>query len=339
MTSVYGKIQNLITAANTVTGESDTTLTDAVQTLVDGYGQGGGYTATEVVSRAAPAGAVVVSGVTSIDDYALYGRNSMTAFTGSDVTTVKKSAFEWCEYITTVNLPVCTSVGNNAFSSAKRLVSCSIPNATTIGDGCFNGCSALQSINLASATTIGSGAFRNASAGGLIASPITLNDSAFRDTSNMNIGFFPRLTTINGSYALAGTYNVSKGSTVTAFVAPALTTVSNNRDFLSFNSALVAVDLGSPSRLHNTSFDSNTAMETLILRTSTVTPLNNINAFNNTPFASGKTGGTLYVPSALISSYQSASNWSTILGYADNSIQAIEGSYYETHYADGTVIE
>lgn len=42
MTSVYGKIQNLITAANTVTGESDTTLTDAVQTLIDGYGQGGG---------------------------------------------------------------------------------------------------------------------------------------------------------------------------------------------------------------------------------------------------------------------------------------------------------
>lgn len=36
------KIQSLITAANTKTGESDTTLTDAVQTLVDGYGQGGG---------------------------------------------------------------------------------------------------------------------------------------------------------------------------------------------------------------------------------------------------------------------------------------------------------
>lgn len=60
---------------------------------------------------------------------------------------------------------------------------------------------------------------------------------------------------------------------------------------------------------------------------------------NGTPFASGGTGGTLYVPNALKSSYQSASNWSTILGYATNSIQAIEGSYYETHYADGTVIQ
>lgn len=38
--SIKSKIQALITAANTKTGETDETLTDAVQTLVDGYGQG-----------------------------------------------------------------------------------------------------------------------------------------------------------------------------------------------------------------------------------------------------------------------------------------------------------
>lgn len=42
--SILSKIQSLITAANNTTGESDATLTDAVQTLVDGYGQGGGVT-------------------------------------------------------------------------------------------------------------------------------------------------------------------------------------------------------------------------------------------------------------------------------------------------------
>lgn len=40
--SILSKLQALLTAANTTTGESDTTLTDAIQTLVDGYGQGGG---------------------------------------------------------------------------------------------------------------------------------------------------------------------------------------------------------------------------------------------------------------------------------------------------------
>ena len=42
--SILSKLQALLTAANTKTGESDTTLTDAIQTLVDGYGQGGGAT-------------------------------------------------------------------------------------------------------------------------------------------------------------------------------------------------------------------------------------------------------------------------------------------------------
>jgi len=40
--SISSKTQSLITAANSVTGESRTDLTSAVQDLKDGYGQGGG---------------------------------------------------------------------------------------------------------------------------------------------------------------------------------------------------------------------------------------------------------------------------------------------------------
>jgi len=42
--SLISKIQNLISSANAVTGESRTDLTSAVQDLKDGYGQGGGGT-------------------------------------------------------------------------------------------------------------------------------------------------------------------------------------------------------------------------------------------------------------------------------------------------------
>jgi hypothetical protein len=100
-----------------------------------------------------------------------------------------------------------------------------------------------------------------------------------------------------------------------------------------------AVDLGETlTGIPGYCFSGSNNMNILILRGSTLKGLNNINAFGNTPFASGKAGGTLYVPQALISQYQQATNWSTILGYSTNSIQAIEGSIYETHYADGTVI-
>ena len=80
-------------------------------------------------------------------------------------------------------------------------------------------------------------------------------------------------------------------------------------------------------------------LKTLIIRkTGGAASLSNINTFTSTPFASGGSGGTLYVPNNLISTYQSASNWSTILGYANNQIKKIEGTIYETHYADGKAI-
>ena len=60
--------------------------------------------------------------------------------------------------------------------------------------------------------------------------------------------------------------------------------------------------------------------------------------FNGTPFASGGSGGTIYVPNSMISAYQSDTNWGTIIGYTNNSIQAIEGSAYESYYADGTPV-
>ena len=82
--------------------------------------------------------------------------------------------------------------------------------------------------------------------------------------------------------------------------------------------------------IYSNAFYKATKLEKLAIYSSVVATLVNINVFTNTPFASGGSGGTLYVPSSLISSYQSASNWSTILGYANNNIQAIEGSEFQT---------
>lgn len=59
-------------------------------------------------------------------------------------------------------------------------------------------------------------------------------------------------------------------------------------------------------------------LKTLILRSSTMVTLDNVNAFNNTPIASGT--GYIYVPADLVSIYQADSVWST---YADQ-FRAIE---------------
>ena len=77
-------------------------------------------------------------------------------------------------------------------------------------------------------------------------------------------------------------------------------------------------------------FQNCSALKTLILRkTSGVVGLANANAFSGTPFASGGSGGTIYVPSALLSSYPTATNWSIVNGYGTITWKAIEGSIYE----------
>lgn len=88
-------------------------------------------------------------------------------------------------------------------------------------------------------------------------------------------------------------------------------------------------------------------LKTLIIRESAkVAALSNINNFDGTPFASGGSGGTIYIPKALYDhlgdgsslDYKAATNWSTLNGYGTITWAQIEGSIYETQYGDGTPI-
>lgn len=90
-------------------------------------------------------------------------------------------------------------------------------------------------------------------------------------------------------------------------------------------------DMGSANNMWGNAFANCYKLQTLILRrTAGVVTLQNVSAFNNTPMR-GYNGlsGTIYVPSALVSSYQTASNWSTIYGEGHCAFVAIEGSPYE----------
>lgn len=131
---------------------------------------------------------------------------------------------------------------------------------------------------------------------------------------------------------------MSECSLLETIVLPALKYA--NTGVMKTNPVLTAVDIGKTALTANDMylgqqvFQNDSALAVLVLRSNTAYALQNINTFSGTPFASGGSGGTLFVPSALISNYQSATNWSTILGYANNSIQAIEGSAYETKHVD-----
>ena len=89
------------------------------------------------------------------------------------------------------------------------------------------------------------------------------------------------------------------------------------------------MDLGACTTINNYAFNGCTALNVIVLRSTTLCKLSGTAAFTNTPYASGKAGGKVYVPSALIASYQTATNWKTLFGYNTCEFVAIEGSEYE----------
>lgn len=89
--------------------------------------------------------------------------------------------------------------------------------------------------------------------------------------------------------------------------------------------------------LGNNAFYGNTKMDTLIFRQPTIIPVTR-ETFVNTPFKSGGTGGTIYIPESLYNhlgdgtslDYKAATNWSTWDGYGTITWAKIEGSPYES---------
>lgn len=106
-----------------------------------------------------------------------------------------------------------------------------------------------------------------------------------------------------------------------------------------------AGDFGATSIAGN-AFRSCERMNILILRSKTLVPIGGSDTFANTPFYSGKAGGTIYIPKMLYDhlgdgsaqDYKAATNWATYDGYGTITWAPIEGSIYETQYADGTPI-
>lgn len=124
-------------------------------------------------------------------------------------------------------------------------------------------------------------------------------------------------------------------TSLSVVVLPSLINVANYYFYGCTN--LTKIDLGTGSYSFGSSSLVNCGVTTLILRQNGVAGIWNLgNVANGSPLVNG--GVTVYVPSAQISAYQSATNWSTVFATAGNSIQAIEGSIYETQYADGTPI-
>ena len=249
-----------------------------------------------------------------------YVEGTMTTYDGS-ATTIAPYAFQYRESLTTVET-----------------------NATSIGSYAFRGCTSLESVDAASATTVGVYAFQSCKSleAADLSSVTTLQNYVFDGCAHLSDLTTGTLTTIN-QYALqkckslttdslglssvtsVGNYAFSE-SGVGKLALPAATTVGT---YTGRGTRTSVIDLGKSIVPNGNKFNAAWALCHLVMRGVTSVVSLTTSALTNTAIAAGK--GWIYVPDDLVSSYQSATNWST---YAS---QIVALSEYPKAMADETI--
>lgn len=203
------------------------------------------------------------------------------------------------------------------FYNNKAVTSIVSTAGTAIGPNACYGATSLKTFEMPTATTIGANSFRNC--------------------TSLEAIYLPLCTINNVQYVFSG---------CTKLLTAVLPSAEIIQQYVFQDcTVLKSIDMKA-TQIKTGAFRRSPALDTLVLRNTSVVTLAAIAAFEGTRFATGEAGGTLYVPNDLIASYQAASNWSTILGYTNNRIKSIESTATDpdapidltTHYIDGTAI-
>lgn len=204
---------------------------------------------------------------------------------------INSYAFYKCKKIALTSLPDgITSIDTNAFSGCPGVVVTNLPDGvTSLGQSAFQGCG-MTHIEGTGVTSIGGTAFTS---------------SSTKDDAPLEEALFPNLTTMNAAF----------GHTTSGYACK----------------KLEIVDAGKISTIPANAFANCQMLQTLVLRkTDAICTLANVSAFLYTPLRGyNSLTATVYVPSALIETYKTATNWSTIFNEGHLTFAAIEGSEWE----------
>nr|DAQ37302.1 MAG TPA: tail protein [Caudoviricetes sp.] len=161
--------------------------------------------------------------------------------------------------------------------------------ATSVRDRAFSSCTSVVSINLPAAKTIGKWAFMQCAKLATVNLPeaTTLESSAFSSCPALTSVTIPKVTSLPSQ----GLYNCT---------------------------ALQKIDLPAVTSISDSVFMMDSKLTAVILRSATLVTLSNKSAFSSSGISAGT--GYIYVPSSLVASYKTATNWAT---YAAQ-IRAIE---------------
>lgn len=174
-------------------------------------------------------------------------------------------------------------------------------NATSLRQYALRGSSKLVSVDLPNVKTVGANALYGVGLSELYLPSCTKVEGTTICYCNSLVKVSLPVCTSLGTYVFRDNKLLSDVS------LPALATLPQNA-FYNCDS-LKKIILPSVTTINASAFNGSANFETLVLSRSSVATLANTNAFSGTKIASGT--GYIYVPSTLVDSYKSASNWST----------------------------
>ena len=306
-------------------------------------GSGGGSGDLKALIERSTTAPTLPSDLTSVGDYAFYAYTDL-ALTSlpSGITSIGDHAFQSCSELALTSLPIgLTTIGEYAFGYDTSLALTSLPNGiTNIPSGAFIGCSSMPLASLPSGlTSIGTSAFAGCRAMSITTIPSTvtsISSAAFQACPGLiNIQSEADCSIATTAFNCNSTYpsnlesirfpNFSKNTSRNWTYCCGSTTASQATQKLEL------ADIGYANSILANAFANCYKLRTLILRkTSAVCSLANVSGLLNTPMRGyNSLTGTVYVPNSLISSYQTASNWSTLYNNGTVTFAKIEGSIYE----------
>lgn len=273
--------------------------------------------------------------LTKVKPYAFYyySGNSPALSTANftKVSYIGSSAFYTTSYWgSIISFPNCITVDRYAFASVKdNITTLSFPNCTYVGQAAFASFNSLTSIYFPKCKFIGGGAFYASTTNNVTVTSLDFpectiiknipektfntirNDGAtFANFSYVSNISFPKLEILDGS----AFYKV--GTNATGYVScyfPVLSLIGSG----AFSYAKVStLSFPMASEINYYAFASCYNLLSLYLPGSFVCSLRTSNAFASTPISNYTTStggvyGSIYVPSNLLATYKSATNWVT----------------------------
>ncbi len=236
--------------------------------------------------------AVIGKCVTTIDDNAFAETSISSVTIGNNVKTIGGGAF-WYTSISSITIPNSVEyIGAQAFLGCC-LTSVTIPNSVTyLGADAFMNCYYLKD------ATIGNGV-------------TAINSQAFASCSGLTS------VVIGSSVSSIGNNAFYECTSLTSINIPdSVSTIGSSAFYICTGLTSVAIGNGI-TLIDEEAFKFCTNLQSITINTTTPPTLNNVNTFGNTPIAFGT--GYIYVPSASVDVYKSASIWNN---FADR-IQAI----------------